>query len=802
MKISVNWLKNYVDIHHIDDLLDKLTLAGTEVDSVQHQGNWEGVVVAEIRKINKHPNADRLSLVEIVYKDNVIKVVCGANNLYENQKVAFAPVGSKLYNPKSGKMETLKKSKIRGEISNGMICSALELGLGEDHDGILDLEGNLRIGIDLKEIFNDTIINLELTPNRPDCLGVYGVAREISAITGTDLKSLKSFSINEQTNPKHDLNISIEDPDLCSRYIGAVISGIKIQESPKWLKDTLVSIGENPINNIVDITNYVMFELGQPLHAFDYEKVNDKTIVVRRAKKGEKIVTLDGDSHNLKEEMLVIADSKVPMAVAGIKGGLESGINEKTSLIVLESACFEGGNNRNTASELELKSQATLRFEKNLKPQLCEVAFNRAIHLIRDITGGEISSRVVDVKKFAQNDEKLRLHRSRLESVLGIKIESNQVNSIFNGLGFEYKHSSKNENDVWDVDLPYWRPDITIQEDLCEEIARLIGYESIPATTISGTIPTSIPNIEIDFQEHLRDIMVSLGCFEVINYSADSKENIASTMPSFNEEDLVKIMNPMSRDVEFMKPTLRSGILKSLSLNSRNSVGSVKLFELGTIFAKKNNEELPNESKILCCGLSGTIEKTVWEKERPVDIFDLKSILDNLFSELRISYSISPCRGDIFSSYKGFQILLNEDVIGTFGEVSDEIINLFDINHQNVILLDLDIKKILSNYLPTSQVKYNQISRYPVSKRDLSFIVDDAIFSESIIVEIEKFDLVKTCKIVDVYVGKSLKNSEKSVTVRITYGSDKKTLSGPEIDQCEKNILESLKSQINFSLRV
>ena len=399
MKAPINWLKKYVDIdlNNIDDLVHKLTLAGTEVDSVQKQGNWEGIVVGEVLEVSRHPNADRLNLVLVNDRGKQVKVVCGANNLYQNQKIAFAPVGSKLFSPKTNQMETLNKTKIRGELSNGMICSALELGLGDDHEGIMDLNNDLKVGQDLKEIYNDIIIDLELTPNRPDCLGMYGIAREISAITQSTLKeNIYTKKIKRTKESKDNLNIKIIDSDLCLRYMGGVISDVKIEDSPDWLKDALISIGENPINNIVDITNYVMFELGQPLHAFDYKKVKNSKIEVRRAKKNETLITLEGIERNLDPTMLIIADSDSPMAVAGIKGGIESGISKSTTSIVLESACFEGGNNRNTALKLDLKSQATLRFEKNLKPELCEVAFYRAIDLILEICGGNLSSKVED----------------------------------------------------------------------------------------------------------------------------------------------------------------------------------------------------------------------------------------------------------------------------------------------------------------------------------------------------------------------------------------------------------------------
>ena len=803
MKVSVNWLKKYIDINlnKLDELLHQLTLGGTEVESYYSQGSWEGIFVAEVKKISKHPNADRLNLVEVDDRGSIINVVCGANNLYENQKVAFAPVGSKLLNPKSNKMESLKQSKIRGEISNGMICSALELGLGDDHKGILDLDKDTAKGTDLKKIFNDVIINLELTPNRPDCLGVYGVAREISALTRSPLKPLEIIDEYDQSLVKDSLSLDIEAPDLCYRYMGVVISDIKIQESPEWLKNTLISIGEKPINNIVDITNYVMFEIGQPLHAFDYSKVGKNKIIARRSKKDEKITTLDGTLRILDEDILVIADDTKPMAVAGIKGGLDSGISENTKSIVLESACFQATNNRNTASKLDLKSQATLRFEKNLTPELCEVAFKRAIFLIEQIAGGKISSKVMDIGDQNKKHYPVKLSSAKLESVLGINLNQEKVSEILKNLGFKFKTEEDKMGIQWVVEKSFWRPDINIEEDLCEEIARIEGYESIPSKLISGSIPAWNSNGALDFNESIKDIMVSMGYFEVINYSADSESNLKLVSNIVDNLDLIKIKNPISKEVEFMKSTLKSGILKSLSFNLKNSLGNLMIFELGTVFSKKGSNNLPSQSKYLCCGIAGDVEKSIWEEERPVDIYDAKRLLEGFFKELSIDFNIIPHSYNIFTQGKGYKILINKLEVGDFGEVSKKVSSEFQIKNHNVILIDLNLEKIFKNFIPKSEIKYKTISKYPVSIRDISLIIDEEVFSEKIITVIENFDLVRNCEAVDIYEGESMEKNKKSLTIRITYGSQEKTLSGKEIDICESNILKSLENNLEFSLR-
>ena len=631
MKVPISWLKNYINIDdsNLEDLLHRLTLAGTEVESVEVQGNWEGVIVGEVNEVSKHPNADRLSLVKVNSGPNgILDVVCGANNLYVNQKIAFAPVGSKLFSPKSNKMEVLKKSKIRGEVSNGMICSALELGLGDDHDGILDLNKDLELGKNLEEYFSDTIIDFELTPNRPDCLGIYGIAREVAAVTEESLKSFKTYQHSGLGDFKDSLEIDISAKDLCKRYMGVVIDGIKIEESPEWLKSALISIGENPINNIVDITNYVMFELGQPLHAFDYKKIKNKKIIVRRASKNEKIITLDEELRKLEEEMLVIADSDSPIALAGIKGGKDSGISENTSKIILEAACFEGGNNRKTANHFDLRSQATLRFEKNLKPELCDVAFNRAINLILELCGGYISSEIIDTG-FENDSNLIEVSLSKINSLLGFNFSEKTIDNIFNKLNFDFNKDKNTKDDInWHVTSPYWRTDINIPEDLIEEISRIEGYDSIPATSISGEIPEWNQGDYLEFLDDIADLNVSLGFNEVINYSADSLKNIKQFSPSINDDEFIKILNPMSSEVEYMKPTLKSGMIKTLGLNSRNLNKNINLFEIGTTFKKSHNDELPVQEKNLVVGLIGDLEKSVWNKERRIDFFDSKSFLD------------------------------------------------------------------------------------------------------------------------------------------------------------------------------
>lgn len=459
MKVPVSWLNEYVDVDmSLDDLAHRLTMGGNEVDAIERTGWIDNVVVGHVKAVAQHPDADRLRLVTVDHGNGEAEVVCGAPNVAEGQKIAYASIGAVLndaYAEEPGKTRKLKRSKIRGVVSEGMVCSVRELGIGEDHDGILVLDDDAVVGTPIGEVLGESVLDIELTPNRPDCLGVVGVARDVSAITGNPLKNPDIDF--EATGPDVNTLASVEiaDPDLCLRYTATVIEGVKIGPSPQWLQDKLTAIGERPINNLVDITNFVMFELGQPLHAFDYDKVADHKIIVRRATAGEKLTTLDDKERKLGSEMLVIADPEKSIGLAGVMGGANSEISAATKTVILESATFHGVNNRKTARGLELASQATLRFEKSLRTGLSEVGLRRATKLIQKIAGGVVASGIIDVyPSKGQEQESVQLDRAHIVRVLGVEFEDKQIESTLGNLGFDLKADS----DGWDVAIPYWRP--------------------------------------------------------------------------------------------------------------------------------------------------------------------------------------------------------------------------------------------------------------------------------------------------------------------------------------------------------
>ena len=544
MRIPLSWLSQYVDIGlPAEELAHRLSMAGTEVEKIERTGDWDDVVVGHVEAVSQHPNADRLSIVTVDHGEGTSEVVCGAPNVAAGQKIAYASIGAHLIDGYSGKPSRLKRAKIRGVVSEGMVCSEKELGLGDRHEGILVLDPDAEIGTPLSDVIGDIILELELTPNRPDCLGIVGVAREVSAFAGSELRQPCADYPTGNDEVASLARVVIQAPDLCPRYTASVIRGVKIGPSPKWLADALTSIGERPINNVVDVTNYAMFELGQPLHAFDYDRVVDHTVVVRRARDGEFLTTLDEVERKLTDDMLVIADPERAIGLAGVMGGANTEIDDSTVNVFLESATFDSANNRRTSRSLGLRSEATLRFEKGLRAGLSEVALRRTTRLILEVAGGEAANGIIDEwpAKGTETD-RVFLSSEKLLAVLGSNPGARVVETTLNSLGFGVKATPKG----WDVTVPYWRPDISIPEDLCEEVARTIGYDNIPLSTNAGNLAPWAPVPEIELRDRVQDILADTGLQQIITYSATSPEGESrlDLPPATTEPSTFKIRFP------------------------------------------------------------------------------------------------------------------------------------------------------------------------------------------------------------------------------------------------------------------
>ena len=517
MKISLNWLKQYVDT----DLLPKevarrLTMAGSEVKGLQVIGeNWEGIVVGRITAVNPHPNADRLTLVTIDLGSSEETVVCGAPNVAVGAKVAYAPVGARLINPHTGELETLKSARIRGVVSSGMACSERELGISEDHAGILILPEEVEVERPLADYLGDVIFNMDVTPNRPDCLSMIGLAREVAALTGGTVH-LPDASY-EETEPSIEGQVSVEidAPDLCPRYCASLIKGISIGESPRWMQERLISYGMRPINNIVDVTNFVMLEYGQPLHAFDYEKLGGRKIIIRRADEGEEIVSLDGVERVLAGNMLVIADAERAVAVAGVMGGANSEVTEETTTILLESASFNPRSIHYTGRTLDMPSEACMRFERGISPEITMPAIKRATQLMAKFGGGQVARGIIDVYPGRVEPQPVAITVEEAKRVLGVEFSREQIESTLSSLGFECRPGSSTSEVV--ATAPYWRSDISIPADLVEEVARIISYDEIPTTILSDPIPQQNPDPVIGLKRKLGESLTGYGFHEIVS---------------------------------------------------------------------------------------------------------------------------------------------------------------------------------------------------------------------------------------------------------------------------------------------
>ena len=531
MKISLKWLSDYVDVSiPVPDLAEKLTLAGLEVGEVKIIGGaWANITIAKVTGVNPHPNADRLRLATVDLGGKESTVVCGAPNLQIGDMVVFAGIGAKLLDAHSGESITLKPAKIRGVLSEGMICSEKELGISENHEGILVLPPDAPLGVSLSEYSGDTILDIDVTPNRSDCLSVIGIAREVSALTKSKLDIPEVIYHESPNSIDSSASIKIMEPELCPRYCASLLTHVKVGKSPQWLQQRLLASGMRPISNVVDVTNYVMLEYGQPLHAFDFAKVRGSQIIVRRANEGEVLTTLDGVKRDLNPSMLVIADKEGAIAVAGVMGGGDSEVTDGTSTILIESANFNRATVHKGSVDLKLSSEASSRFEKGLNAELASIALKRATQLMAELTGGKVSKGILDVYPGKHKPEPILLPANEIKRLLGIEMQPEDIIQSLRSLGFNC--SVLESPETIQVDIPWWRTDITCKADLVEEVARVFGYENIPTGMLASPLPTQDPLPILDLRKRLRTTMVSCGFQEILTYSLTSEEVIKKLSP-------------------------------------------------------------------------------------------------------------------------------------------------------------------------------------------------------------------------------------------------------------------------------
>jgi len=822
MKVSLKWLRDYVDIKLApEELAERLTMSGLEVKSIQTiGGTWDNVVIGEVVALNPHPNADRLKLATVDLGTGQVTTVCGAPNIGLGQRVTFAHIGARLIDPHTEEAMLLKPAKIRGVASEGMVCSEKELGISDSHEGILVLPPEAPIGAPLGAYLGDIIFDLDVTPNRPDCLSVIGVAREIAALTGEPLHLPKINYKETEESIDSFASVDIAEPDLCPRYCASLISGIKIAPSPGWLQQHLNSCGMRPINNVVDVTNYVMLEYGQPLHAFDYHKLKGRQIIVRRAGNGENITSLDGTKRALNPDILLIADKEEAVAVAGIMGGLDSEVTAQTDAILLESANFNQAAIRRGCSHLQLQSEASIRFDKGLNSELPLLPLRRATQLLLELAGGKAAKGIIDVYPGKPEPKLISLTAREVERLSGLKVNVGEILKVIKALGFECQEG--NSGSPISVPVPYWRSDVKCSADLVEEVVRIIGYEKIPITRLGSPLPQQKSKLspsaqQGDLREKLRNILTGFGFQEILTYSLVSLEKLQKLSPKLELKiPPLKVANPMTKEQEYLRTSLRAGLLATLSHNQKFEQAGIRFFEIGKVFLPQHSpviatlsetkgkqsqeeKELPQEREMLCAVLGGPSAELSWQADKePLDFFDAKGVVESLLNQLGLKASFNTGDDEILFPGRGADIIVEDDKVGIVGDVHPRVAQAFELSN-TICLIEIDLEKVLTKI--TGIKEYQPIPRFPSVTRDIALVVDEQVSYRRVENIIRSFPLVKHVILFDLYRGEQIPEGKKSFAIRIVYQSPSHTLTDEEVDQTQEQMLARLHQELGATLR-
>ena len=802
MLIPFSWLSEYVDITlEPNELAHRLTMGGIEVGDVFTRGGWEGCVVGYVRATRPHPNADTLTLCEVDPGDGpVVEVVCGAPNVAAGQKICFARPGVMLMNMHNGRREELKPATIRGVVSEGMICSEAELEISDEHEGIIVLPDDAVVGTPLDEALGDTFLELELTPNRGDCLSILGVAREIGAITGQPVR-VPEVGYAEADVPVETLaRVTIEDPDLCPRYTASVITGIDIGPSPQWLQERLNRAGLRPINNVVDVTNYVMLEFNQPLHAFDLDTVTDHHVVVRRAAEGEEFTTLDGVNRKLSPDNLLIADPAQAIGIGGVMGGANSEITSGTINMLLESATFHPLNNRRTSTDLNLRTEASLRFEKGLRPELAPIALRRATQLILETAGGQAASGIIDV--FPGGDAEVSavpLTVARLRQVLGMDLDIARAETVLASLGIVTRRTG---SDSLEADPPYWRSDIAIEEDLIEEVIRIIGYDEVPTTMLSSPIPYHRPNAMTALKDGLRDALAAAGMQETISYplvSSEDLDRLSTAGESDGPSPLLRVANPMSTEQDIMRPTLATSILNTLAYNRGHNDGGFRLFELGRAFIPQV-AGLPIEREVAAAVMSGPRYDANWlSSGEALDFFDLSGTLSAALDRVGIATSLASHDDPMFHPGRCARVTAGAADVGVIGELHPSIREAFDLGIDPVVYFEVRLDDLLD--AGTEGGRFHSLSRFPAANRDLALVVPADVPAARVQGLIERVRLVERAELFDVYSGENLPEGTRSLAFRIRFRAADRTLTAEDVNRAVNGLTRALEREAGATVR-
>jgi len=789
MKFPISWLNDYLDMSGISpkEFAHELTMSGSKVEGVENIGDCiKNVVVGKLNEVTDHPDSDHLKICQVDLGDEVTQIVTGAQNIKEGDYVPVAKHGSTL----PGGIN-IKKGKLRGEVSNGMLCSFEEIGLSQEDvpyatpDGILILDKPYPLGMDIKEIFglDDDIVEFEITSNRPDCFSVIGLARETAATFGRDI-NIKTPKVTECGGNINDIaSVTVED-NHCLRYAARVIKNVKIGPSPKWMKDRLERSGIRSINNIVDITNYILLEYGQPMHAFNLSDLKDGAIVVRKAKDGEKIVTLDGEERCLDKSMLMICDKEKPICVAGVMGGANSEVRQESTQILFECATFDGSNVRLTAKKLGLRTEASSRYEKGLDVNNVIPALERACELVTELGAGEVVSGCIDVQNTVHTPNVIKFRPDKINSFLGTDISREEMISILKRLSFEINGD--------DIIVPSFRPDVEAEADIAEEIVRIYGYNKIASSALRGETTHGIKTLKQRLEDIGHETLISQGLYEIVSYSFTSPKVISAL--NLNDDKLkkqVEISNPLGEDTSVMRTSLLASVMTALAYNNNQRNAYAGIYEFSNVYIPVDGQKLPDEHKNIAIGMYGDC-----------DFYTLKGIIENLVDAFNIKNCeyIAQNKNTTFHPGRCADLICGDKLIGTFGEIHPLVAKNFGINRR-VYAAELDFNTLYE--LHDEEKKYTKLPKFPAVSRDIAMLVDDDIPVGAIekIISQCSGKILENIKLFDVYKGSQIPEGKKSVAYSISYRASDRTLVDDEINKVFNKTVNRLEQDLGAQLR-
>jgi len=804
MKVSLKWLKDYVDFDlPAQELADRLTMAGLEVDALEEKrADFSGVVVARIVSAKRHPDADKLSLCEASIGDKTLPIVCGAPNVREGILVPLATVGAVIPGG-----YTIKLTKIRGEVSEGMFCSEEELGIGSDNTGIMVLPDELIPGMPLDQALDltDTVLDVGVTPNRSDCLSIVGIAREVAAITGKSLR-YPAISVPESEEKVSDVtSVTILDPDLCPEYTARIVRNVAIWPSPLWMRQRLEAVGLRAINNVVDITNFVMLELGQPLHAFDFRFLEEGRIVVRKSREGEIFISLDEKERSLKEGTLLICDGVKPVAIAGIMGGLNSEVKDDTSTVLLESAYFNPGSIRRSSRFLGMGTDAAFRFERGIDPQGVVRALDRAAGLMAELADGVSCLGYIDAHpQEVQIAKDIPLRVTRVNDILGLSLTEKEIVPILESLEMKVRPEDGNPG-VYRVTPPTCRVDLTREIDLIEEVARLHGYDRIPVTLPAVTASPFAPDPGRLVEDRVRALLNGYGYSEVITYSfvSPSSADLLAFRPDDFRRRMLKIMNPLTEDQSVMRTALVPSLLKTMLDNANAGTVDLKIFEIGKVFHPREGRELPEERDRIGALLTGRRYEDRWHfTSVQSDFFDLKGCLEGVLEGLGIREGDFRVRSlePFLHPGRSCDLFHGDLRLGFLGEVHPDVLSRLDLKSRAMVF-ELDVEALST--IASRELKFRGVPRYPSSSRDVAFLVNAGITSGDMIrwAAGNEEELLEKIYVFDVYAGQGIPEGMKSLGLRFSYRAPDRTLTDQEIHEVHSRIMERIMAASGARIR-